>query len=406
MRPHYMMASAGLALAVGVWAVGWQRVAAQTGAPGPVARYAMDVGTVSGIGGMGGGMGAGMSMMFGGGGGNVQHELNLRLGSSRGPDKGGPKADHFMPPAARLGKSVALETPVPTQGEMGDEQFQRPKGRLLIYWGCGPNAGKGQPVIIDFSRLAKGQVPPGLFSTSIPKDRGPSMANSRTFGRWPARDGKYVKGDSSVLGDHRIVANYAPDISFSLSQDFMAPLNARSHALPDGATSLGWTGISGATGYYAFVMAMKMGQRGDMGDMVWWSSSATQQFGGGLTDWLSPATVTRLIGQKAVMPPTQTSCTVPAEVKASGPDMMMGMLYAYGPQADFSYPPKPANPRAPWHLEWTSTVRYRSMQSWLITSPGGMMGAGAPQGDEREERAPPKKKKGGLFGGVLGGVIP
>jgi hypothetical protein len=51
-------------------------------------------------------------------------------------------------------------------------------------------------------------------------------------------------------------------------------------------------------------------------------------------------------------------------------------------------------------------VRYRSMQSWLITSPGGMMGAGATQGDERDDRAPPKKKKGGMFGGMLGGVIP
>mgnify|MGYP000860388841 CR=1 FL=1 len=80
---------------------------------GPIARYSVDAGTVSGLAASGGGMGFGMSMMFGGGGGGgrIAHELVLRLGSSDAPAKGGPKADHFMPAGARLGKSVPLVTP-------------------------------------------------------------------------------------------------------------------------------------------------------------------------------------------------------------------------------------------------------------------------------------------------------
>ena len=71
---------------------------------GPVARYDMRAGTITGAGAMGRGAGGAMGMMFGGGGGDrVLHELYLRLGSDHGPDKGAPKADHFMPPPAKLG---------------------------------------------------------------------------------------------------------------------------------------------------------------------------------------------------------------------------------------------------------------------------------------------------------------
>ena len=48
-----------------------------------------------------------------------------------------------------------------------------------------------------------------------------------------------------------------------------------------------------ATGFYAMLFGGKPGPDGSMGDMVMWSSSATRQFGGGLGDWLSPATVAR-----------------------------------------------------------------------------------------------------------------
>lgn len=163
---------------------------------GPVARYDMRAGTLSGFGAMGGGMG----MMFGGGGNKVQHELYLRLGSSRGPDKGGPKADHFMPPSAKLGKSVALVTPTLEKQPMDEFPGERPRGRLLIFWGCGEHAPKGQPVVIDFAKIAAGQMPAGIWSSTVIRDWGPSQTNSKTFGRWPAEDGKYAKADTRCRG--------------------------------------------------------------------------------------------------------------------------------------------------------------------------------------------------------------
>ncbi|MFN3820233.1 hypothetical protein, partial [Blastomonas sp.] len=358
--------------------------------------------------GSGGGMGAGLSMMFGGGGNKQMHELILRLGSSRAPASGAPKADHFMPPAAKLGASVPLLTPKP--GTRTDEvpedlpkDFQRPKGRLLIYWGCGAKAGPGQPVIIDYARLTAGQVPPDLFAGAIAIDRSVSTGNSKTYGEWPnAETRKLVSADSSLLGEHRIAGNYAPEISFALAQDFMPAITGKASPIAGGATQINWNTVTGATGYYAWVMSAKANSKGEFEDMVWWSSSASRQFGGALWDWIAPAQVARLIQQQVVMPPSQTSCTVPAEVAAAGGDFALGNLYAYGPEANFAYPPRPANAKTPWTPEWTARVRYRSNSSWLLNGPD--MSAILSGGEDSEAPKKKKKCKGGL-GGLLGAVV-
>ncbi|MBZ9645945.1 hypothetical protein K9B33_00155 [Sphingobium sp. 3R8] len=134
-------------------------------ASGPIARYTIDAGTMSGMAAMaggGGGMGAAMSMMMGGGRNQPLHELVLRLGSTRAPASGAPAAAHFMPAGAGLGASVPLVTPRVVPSDDKPMPGERPKGRLLLYWGCGATPGAGQPVVIDFAKVAKGQMPPGL----------------------------------------------------------------------------------------------------------------------------------------------------------------------------------------------------------------------------------------------------
>ena len=112
-------------LGTGMVALATLPVLAQRGpTSGPVARYDMRAGTVTGMGAQGGGMGGAMSMAFGGGD-KQQKELYLRLGSSTGPASGAPKADHFMPPGAKLGKSVALATPKEERGPSDQIPGQR-----------------------------------------------------------------------------------------------------------------------------------------------------------------------------------------------------------------------------------------------------------------------------------------
>ncbi|MFM5955160.1 MAG: hypothetical protein ACKOPE_12770 [Novosphingobium sp.] len=367
---------------------------------GPIARYDMRAGTLSGFSAMGGGAGGAMGMVFGGGGTKTQHELYLRLGSSDAPAKGGPKADHFMPAGAKLGKSVALVTPVQERG-MTDELPQKPKG-ILIYWGCGEHAPNGQPVVIDLAKMAAGQMPPGLWTSTILRDWGPTLQNSKTFGRWPAEDRKFVKPDSSLLGAHRVVGSYSPEIAFTLTRDFMAPLNAANAEQSSGASLLSWNSVPDATGYLAFLFAGKMGPGGEMGDMVMWTSSASRQFGGGLSDWLSPGQVAGLVRDRTVMTPATSSCMIPAEVRKSGPDFRMGMLTAFGPEEDFAYPARPSDPKAAWNLQWTARIRHRSMTSWMdMPGMGAMAGQQAPEG----QTAPPKCKKRGGLGGIVGGVL-
>ena len=275
---------------------------------------------------------------------------------------------------------------------------EKPKGRLLIFWGCGERAPKGQPVVVDFARVAAGQLPAGMPASAVVRDWGPTLTNSRTFARWPAEDGKYVKADSSLPGAHRIVANYAPEISFTLAKDFMAPLSVRTSSLPSGATLASWTGIPDSTAFLVGLFGGKQGPGGEMGDMVMWSSSASRQFGGGLADWISPGQAATLVRGRTLLAPSVTNCTIPVEVNRAAADFRVGTLTAFGPQEDFSYPPRPAT--GPWRLEWTARIRHRSMTSWMSMPGMSAGGQGAAGGEQQECR-----RRGGGLGGMLGGVI-
>jgi len=374
---------------------------AQTANP-PKAQYEMDISTVTGFAGMTGGLGSAMSMMFGGKN-KASHMLELRLGSRLAPTGGPASADHFPDAELKLGKSLPLVTPTPSASTAEPssrmpQNFERPQGRLLLFWGCGAKAAPGQPVVIDFARVAAGQMPPDLFSTRVPVESRLTMANSKTYGSWPnQKSGKMPDSNASILGEHRVAGNYTPEMKFTLNQDFMGPLNAQSSSGIGGATNLNWNSVPAATGYYAWAIGGKItGEK--MGDMVWWSSSMSRDFGAGLWDWLSPATVQRLIADKTVMPPSQTSCTIPAEVKAAAPQFMMGNLTAFGPEANFAYPPRPA--KGVWNPEWTARARYRSTTSLLMGE--GMGGLGDMSGNDQRQQPKKKPCKPSLIGAVLG----
>ena len=384
---------AAISLTAAAAALAVPALSQQSGTGKTIARYTMDAGTTSGMMAMGsgGGVGAAMSMMRGGGN-QVAHDLTLRLGSTSSASA--PAADHFMPQGARLGASVPLVTPPragpPEQGTPGMPQGQMPQGRLLLFWGCGEHAGPGQPVVIDFSKLARGEVPPGLYAQGVdlPDAWSVLTSNSTTYGDWPnGRDSKTVPANSSLIGAHRIAGNYSPEIAFNLSEDFMPALRGTSREMASGAMGVNWNSIAKATGYYAWAIGTNPDDRGNSRDMVWWTSSSTQQFGGPMSDWLSPAAVARLVQAGTVMPPSQTQCTIPAEVKQAGGPMLMTQLFAYGPEANFSWPERPANAARGWQPDWITRVRFRS-NTMLMTGMPGMGDVGAEDGSSEGGEAP------------------
>lgn len=366
-----------LALTAGAAAIALTPASSQQ-ANRTVARYTMDAGTLSGMaalqagGGRSGGLGSIMAMMRGGN--QTAHELVLRLGSTRAAANALPVADHFMPQGAGLGASVPLITPsrgaTPSGTPTGSPTGEMPRGRLLLYWGCGEHAGVGQPIVIDFARLSRGEVPPGLYAQglNLPEDWRVLVSNSTTYGDWPNGESSAAVGaTASLLGAHRIAGNYAPEIAFNLAQDFMPALNPAVSDLASGAGSLRWNGLDQATGYYAWSIGAGQNER----DMVWWTSSSTQAFGGPFAEWISPTAAGRYVQAGQLMAPGTTQCAIPAEVRSAGGEAMMTSLYAYGPQVDFSYPARPARAARGWQPEWIARVRFRSM-AMVIPGMAGM----------------------------------
>lgn len=367
--------------------------------PPPIASYWMDVTTQSGLGaGMSSGgrpdMGQVMQMMSGGGS-SVGHTIDLRLASRTKP-AAAPQADHLIPAGLQMGASLPLVTPVreatPAEHPSMPMQWQQPKGRMLIYWGCGEHVSAGQPTVIDFSKLQPGKVPPGMAAMASMAHvvSGPNSAPG--FGRWPNdRDSRAVPAAGSLVGAHKIEGNYSPPINFSLNQDFMPGLALReAGALPSGASRLMWQPAPSSTGY-----ALAMFGSNEAGDVIMWSSARSASMV--TLDYLSPSEVKRLITAGAVLPPATSECVLPAEVAAASPMGMVTMI-GYGPEANFAEAPK-----AP---KWVTKVRYKTTAS-LMRGMGGMMGgyqegAAAPQQGQQPQQ--PKKKKRFGLGDIIQGA--
>lgn len=365
---------------------------------GPVATYWMSAQTQTGFGmGMGGGkpsMGGMMSMMMGGGGGGPQKSLILQLGSGR-KATGEPAAEHLPPQVLRAGASLPLLTPKIVKPEPREDappemprEFQKPRGKMLIFWGCGQKARPGQPLVIDFAQMAAGKMPPGLANAmrgiNVTPMQPPSAGRNATYGEWPNEKTRtQVPGSGSLIGDHTVRGNYSPEIKFALTaaQDFLGPLNLTTNAkAPGGWANLGWNAVSGAQAYLATAIG------GGQDQVVLWTSSEIQASAFALPDYISPADLSRLVASKALMGPQTTRCEVPKEVLDAAPQAMV-QLAAYGGEANFVYPPRPTDPKVAWNREWAVKVRYRSATGGLLGMAMPGMGGMAGMDDEDERPA-------------------
>lgn len=437
-----LLLAACAAAAIGVVSAGVataQRAPQQVVTP-PKASYWVSATTGSGLMGMasaagqeGGrpsmmdGMRAARQMMAGGG---VSHQLELDLGSTLAPTGGAAKADHT--PNATLGVrgTLPLYTGAPTPRQPGrSSEPERPKGRLLIFWGCGENARAGQPVVIDFARVAQGQWPTGLSSVTVNAPNPPGPSSSRTHGDWPnairPNGSVTLDGASSLLGEHVVRGNYAPEIRFTATQDFMAPITFTANAkMPSGAVNFAWSPVANATGYAGWTF----GAKGD--DIIFWSTSESKAFGV-FSDYIPPAEVARLVRERAVLAPSTTQCTVPKQVMeamgagaAPTPDQRGGggmlLFTAYGPEQNIIYPERPADVRTPWNQEYFVKIRHRSHTMQMLGQSLGDMAAARPQMSEaercrlqREQQAQQSGSIGSAIGaatgipgaGAIGGMI-
>ncbi len=338
----------------------------------PIAVYWMSVETAGGMGmemplGMGGLMPPGMQ------GGK---RLKLELGSSQ-QASGDPRAAHAIPAGLAMGESLPLVTPLaasrveraPTREHDEEREFEPPKGRMLIYWGCGETVRAGQPVIIDFANLSAQEAGRVFRARGISRARGPAPGRNRTYGTWPTQDNsRPVPPEGALRGDHVISGNYSPEMRFAVGDrhDFMEAVAFDPvQKTAAGAFAVKWKSVPTATGYFATAM----GQGDTQNDFVTWSSSEVQEMGQVLMDYIAPAEVDRLIREKVVMPPQTTDCTVPAGIFKS--DAAMLNFIAYGNELNLVHPPRPKDPKQTWEQVWAAKLRLKSTAMTLLAENAG-----------------------------------
>lgn len=407
-----MTRSLKFVLAAGVAAAGAASAQPAQKITGPIATYWLSTQTQTGFGMPGGGgrpsPGEIMQMMRGGAG--AQHLMRLELGSSERPN-GDPSADHDPPAGLGVGPSLPLVTPREVQSQPEEQQpgvphqFERPHGRMLIFWGCGEHARPGQPVVIDFAQVSAGQIPPALQAAmrglSITPERGPAPGRDTTYGAWPnERSSPPIPASGSLVGEHLVRGDYSPEIRFTLSpdQDFLAPLRLTSNArIASGAVQLGWDAVPNAQAYLATAVG------GGQDTVVLWSSSEVQASAFAAPEYLSPHDIGRLLESHVLLSPQTTACAVPKEVNEAAPHAMV-QLVAYGPEANFVYPPRPRDPKVPWNRQWAVKVRYRSSTGGLLGQSMPGMAADGPAPGEGPRPEPPKTQRPSILRG-LGGVL-
>jgi len=335
----------------------------------PVAVYWMSAETAGGMGiempaGMGGMLPPGMA------GGK---RLKLDLGSSQTAGTA-PRAAHGVPSALSMGQSLPLVTPrverAPTRSEDTEErEFEKPKGRMLLYWGCGEKIRAGQPVILDFANMNPQDAARVFRSHGVSRPRGPAPGRNRTYGAWPNdEDSRPVPDNGSLRGDHVISGNYSPEIRFAVGErhDFMnAVAFDPVRRTQEGAFAVKWKLVPTATGYFATAV----GQGENQTDVVMWSSSEVQEMGQALMDYIPPAEVQRLIRDKVVMAPQTTECTVPAGI-FKGEGSMLNFI-AYGDELNLVHPPRPKDPKQVWEQVWAVKLRLKSTGMTMLADDGG-----------------------------------
>lgn len=116
--------------------------------------------------------------------GAVAKSLSLDLGGKLPVATPPALARHLTPAGMTMGDLLflkSLQRAAATPPEPKD--YEPPKGRVLLFWGCGETASPGQPVVIDFAKMAAGQVPPGLFAGErVRISRPPTYADWPNFG--------------------------------------------------------------------------------------------------------------------------------------------------------------------------------------------------------------------------------
>ena len=270
-----------------------------------------------------------------------------------------------IPAAMKMGDKLPLVPPIrATAMRSSDDRelpqnMERPKGRILIYWGCSEIVRSGQPRIID---LGGDMTKFGsAFSGRFAPDR--SVQTTERHAVYPNdKNTVNLSKASSLTGEHQLVGDGIPaSMRFTLNQaqDIMPAIELQSSGNPTASIKLNWQRLNQAKAYFISAFAS------NGNDMVLWSSSESADAGMGLMDYLPNSTIDSWLRDRVLLQPTTTNCAVPQGIfaaKEGGRDSggAMAQMVAFGGDSYIVHPPRPSDLKTPWNQEWAVRIRLKS----------------------------------------------
>lgn len=394
----------------------------------PIAQYWMDIATfnmmgmdempeMAGMAGMMGGM-MGRNAMTGRDGrhakgvgnfgetrfGGIGRRVDIALYTRNKP--AGTSALQELPAGADLGAApLHLVTPPREAAQRGDDVAsypERPRGRILFYWGCSESVKPGQPRILDMGKLSAQDYGSFMQGRSV-VDRGARAEAG--YAIWPnERENSQIPRRATLVGEHSVSGDGVPpglEFRIDAQHDFMPSLQVDASGDLNDSIRVRWQPLAQARAY--LLTAMSGGMDGnDAPEMVIWSSSEPPEPGFGLLTYISNANIDRWLKDRVLLPANQGECAVPKGIFAKGEGAMLQAI-AYGNELNLVHPPRPADPKAPWQPEWSVRVRNKSVAMNMLGQDNAAMpaqrGESRRRNQEQEDTRPGARKLlRGLFG--------
>jgi hypothetical protein len=419
LQENTMLKRSPIAVASGLVLSLWASLALAQNGPvkPPQAQAWIDVATYSGMGMPGmGGMGNGGSPMaalgslFGGGGGKNSFGNTQSGSAGRWVDvtlytRNNPSLNEAQQtvPSGFLSPALKLQSPKETKGSTAptdddsvvEPQYEKPRGKLLMYWGCGAKIRPGQPKVLDMASASAADMAK-FFISRRATQRGTHSAVGRPL--WPSpADARMVPDNASLVGEHAYSGNGVPEafrFNIPAAQDLMPPLKVQ-QSEQGGATDLSWAALPTARAYFAAGMGAAKPE-----EMVVWTSSEVPEAGFGLIDYQTNPAVDRWPKEGVLLSPHTTHCTVPQGVFPEKAAMLR--MIAYGSELNLAHPPRPADPKAAWEPVWAVKLRVKSVASVMLGMPAMDMPTGRDGSEPAEAPAEKKVKPMDLLKGIQG----
>jgi len=281
-------------------------------------------------------------------------------------------ATQSVPAASRLAPTLNLLAPEPQQQQAPERnvpddeptRFEMPKGKMYLYWGCGTEVRKGQPLVIDFAKMDVTQYNK-FFQNRGATARVPTPVPGRPA--WPNKtDARLLPDGASMAGEHAFAGDGVVDgfkFNIDAAHDLMPAVEATRS--DDGKGVLfKWKPMQQATAWFVQSMGMRDTGRGDGNEMelVYWTSSELPDMGMGLVNYQPDSAIDKWRKEKVLLPAGATECAAPKEAVGA---TAMSRVIAYGDELNMAWPPRPKDPKVTWEPQWDVKVRRKSVASLM-----------------------------------------